>query len=191
MLRERKILICDGTRGGADRLRAELARRGASMAVARLHDPPEQSVAGASEELSGLDSVIVWPTHPPAPTAIVDLPADRWQEQLTLPLRGTVLLAREVLSHWLAEGQSGQLLVVHEVADAAAHQALDTALHALVRSVAKEYGRRQIRSNMIVGGPEGSASSRTIALAALVGLALSPAGSFVSGQRLCAGGATS
>jgi NAD(P)-dependent dehydrogenase (short-subunit alcohol dehydrogenase family) len=184
LLEGQRLVIFHRDRSHAAALRERLEQRGARAILAAIDEPPERALASALQTLGGLDAAVVWPSALCRATPIADMALDSWNEQLTLPLRSTILVTREVVDHWLGEGESGQILFVHHDGPAAAQQALDTGLHAFARSVAKEYGRRQIRTNLIIETAAQSGPCAVHSIATVVGLLLTSAGSFVNGQRL-------
>lgn len=179
----RQLLVCDDGSGRGAALGAELARAGARTALSLLDErPAEAIVAGAVEELGRIDAVVLWGGGARFGKAVARLSLAEWQAQVTRPLRATILLLRELLGHWIGEGEGGDVLVVHGADAVGATAALHSALEALVRSVAKEYGRRRIRCNLLVPSCQDAGT-----VGPLVQLALSPAFSFVTGQVLAAG----
>jgi len=182
-LEGRRLLICDGTRRLGTALRAELVRAGARAVLARLDERPAEAVlGGALEVLGGLDAVVIGPADATTDGSLTELTLAQWQARVTRPLGATMLLLREVLGHWLGEGEGGDVVIVHGAPGDGATAALHSGLEALVRSVAKEYGRRRVRCNLV-------APSRgdVRAIVGLLELALSPAFSFVTGQTLSPG----
>lgn len=183
-LDEQKLLVCDGANGRGAALRTELIRAGAHAALAILGgSSPEVLLTRTIEELGRVDAVVIWPAEALTSTPLAQLSLAEWQTQVTAPLRATTLFLREQLGYWLSEGQGGDVIIVHGLDGGGALAALHSALEALVRSVAKEYGRRRVRCNLIAPG----AGEEIRATARVVELALSPAFSFVTGQVLSAG----
>jgi NAD(P)-dependent dehydrogenase (short-subunit alcohol dehydrogenase family) len=121
---------------------------------------------------------------PPAmlPTLVECSLAD-WQHHFEARMRRVFLIARRALQEILAAGRGGSIVLIGPDAslavDAIEHAGLE-AMRAMAKSLAKEYGRRQIRTNLI----ETSAPACAVELAAWL---VSSGASFDNGDILQAG----
>lgn len=166
----RAVLVGDGDR-------AEALARALAAAGARVDR------AGASDG----DALVLFVAAPPATRPLVGATLAQWDDEVTRPLRATALALRDQLGAWIGDGVAGAIVLVHAAASADAGvtgRALVGAVEALARSVAKEYGRKQIRCNAIALG----ADARDDELAAAVTVLLCPASSFVNGALVAVGG---
>jgi 3-oxoacyl-[acyl-carrier protein] reductase len=127
----------------------------------------------ALEHLPGLDLVVndmhyaTTSLHAP----LIDISLSEWNEALSLYLRVPFWISRRAIEEFLANGQRhGRIVhVIYAVADDAMSQpclaSAQSALYSFIRSIAKEYGRREIACNMIVVndllGSEQTASAKT------------------------------
>lgn len=73
-----------------------------------------------------------------------------WQHNIEAPLRAAYQLAQCVINHCLMETQSAQLLFLLSDAPGLYQHTLHTTMHAFIRSITKEYGRRNIRCNALL-----------------------------------------
>lgn len=89
-----------------------------------------------------------------------------WKDVLDINLNGAFWVAREFLRAMLARGK-GSLVFIGSIAQegmtgAAAYAASKAGLIGLSGTLAKEYGRKGIRSNLIVAGPFETELSRQV-----------------------------
>jgi len=89
--------------------------------------------------------------HPRQTRRLDDYSASEWRAVIAGTLGGAIAEAQEAVFDLLAEGGGAILVSIPEVPRDAAARAAVAGLHGLVRSIAKEYGRKNIRCNMIVG----------------------------------------
>jgi 3-oxoacyl-[acyl-carrier protein] reductase len=88
---------------------------------------------------------------------LVQTELDDWNAVLAVNLRGPFLTCRRAVDEMLAQGHGGRIVNVgsftaNGLAGAGAYAASKSALVALGRSIAKEYGRRAIACNTVVPG---------------------------------------
>lgn len=88
---------------------------------------------------------------------LVRLSVAEWDEVIATNLTGPFLVARRAVQEFLAQGDGGSLVSVgslsqNGVTSQASYSASKGGLQGLSRSIAKEYGRRGIRANVVVGG---------------------------------------
>ncbi len=91
-------------------------------------------------------------TTKPDARPLIDLSLSDWNSVLAVDLRQPFLFSRRAIQEFLAAGEGGRIVhVVPATAEAssASFMASHTALLALVRSIAKEYGRRSIACNAV------------------------------------------
>jgi NAD(P)-dependent dehydrogenase (short-subunit alcohol dehydrogenase family) len=132
----------------------------------------------------------------PAPLAVVQVvvvPAERdgidaltldaWQRGVTGGLRSAFLVARRAVEELLGGGRGGRIVHLFEVPGACAvADVTRTALLALVRSVAKEYGPKGITCNAVLADLRAEARAREAAELAL--MLAGPEGAYVTGELL-------
>lgn len=130
----------------------------------------------------------------PAPLAVVQVvvvPAERegiealtldaWQRGVTNGLRSAFLVARRSVEEFLGGGRGGRIVHLFDVPGACAvADVTRTALLALVRSVAKEYGPKGITCNAVLADLR--EESRALAAAEVVLMMASPEGAYVTGE---------
>ncbi len=116
----------------------------------------EQFMDEAVERLPGFHVLVhdLSGRSPSATRGLLDTRLDDWNEMLDRRLRVPFLVSRRAILEFLAGGEGGELVYVasHARADREEGVALlsgRTALDGLVRSIAKEYGRRNIRCNAV------------------------------------------
>jgi 3-oxoacyl-[acyl-carrier protein] reductase len=125
---------------------------------------------------------------PTSPLSLSETSVSEWEAGFARPLRQAFLTVQRAVDEWLVGGVGGRAVLVADAVDAAWHApraAYHGALAAFGRSVAKEYGRRAVRCNMVAvpAGGEG-----VVEVAELVTFLLSDAASFVTGESLVARG---
>jgi 3-oxoacyl-[acyl-carrier protein] reductase len=166
------VVFCDRPEREAEGDRVMSAARGAG-AVGRVaflaadvsrEEDVDRLFDVALEQLSGCHVLInnVENTAVHAEKSLVETPLADWNEVLAANLRQPFWLSRRAVEEFLASGEGGRIVhIASAVANGptagASYAASQTALHAFIRSVAKEYGRRGIACNGVViwGYPEG------------------------------------
>src|SRR5205823_9109513 len=88
---------------------------------------------------------------PPAPRRLEDHSAESWRQAVASVLGQSIEMAQEAVLDLLAEGGGSILLVAPAAPGDGAWRAAVAGLHGLTRSIAKEYGRKGIRCNLLVG----------------------------------------
>ena len=78
-------------------------------------------------------------------------PPNDWQARVWAVLGNAIEQAQEAVLDLLGEGGGGILFLVPFASNDPADRAAVSGLHGLARSIAKEYGRKNIRCNVIVG----------------------------------------
>lgn len=102
---------------------------------------------------------------------LMDTPIDLWDKHFAVNVRGNYLMIRYCLPHMI-QGGGGVIVNISSTASirgedgAAAYGACKAALNALTRSVAAQYGDRNIRCNAVL--PGSILNERTLAYAATV-----------------------
>jgi 3-oxoacyl-[acyl-carrier protein] reductase len=144
---------------------------------------------------------------------LVQSSADTFDEVLATNLTGAFLLARRAVQEFLAAGTDGRVVFIGSVSDRGgtsqtAYAASKGGLRGLARTVAKEYGHKSIRANVLVAGlvettltaqlPDRfrqlflSGPLRRVGLASEVAAAAlylaSPAARFINGETVYASG---
>jgi hypothetical protein len=143
-------------------------------------------MAAAEATLGGLDAVIVVAAaigatgRAQAPTAIADMALDHWRCGLDRGLKAPFLVLQRAVEAFLIMGNPGRIVLVTardpwHPASAAAR----TGAHSLVRSIAREYGRRGILCNAIDLPPGDIACREWFAVADFLA---SPACGFTTGD---------
>ncbi len=119
-------------------------------------DQVEALFDAALDKLPGIDVLVnnAGITHD---ALLVQTALEDWQRVLRTNLRGPFLTSRRAVEEMLAGGSGGRIVNVASftadgLAGAASYAASKSALLALTRSVAKEYGRRGIACNAVVPG---------------------------------------
>jgi NAD(P)-dependent dehydrogenase (short-subunit alcohol dehydrogenase family) len=132
----------------------------------------------------------------PAPLAVVQVvvvPAERdgvdaltldaWRRGVTDGLRSAFLLARRAVEEFLGGGRGGRIVHLFDVpGTCAVADVTRTALLALVRSVAKEYGPKGIGCNAVLADLREEGRAREAAEAVL--MLAAPEGAYVTGELL-------
>jgi NAD(P)-dependent dehydrogenase (short-subunit alcohol dehydrogenase family) len=120
----------------------------------------------------------------PAELAGVDaLTLDAWQRGVTDGLRSAFLVARRAVEEFLGGGRGGRIVHLFDVpGTCAVTDVTQTALLALVRSVAKEYGPKGIGCNAVLADLREEGRAREAAEAAL--MLAAPEGAYVTGELL-------
>jgi 3-oxoacyl-[acyl-carrier protein] reductase len=133
-----------------------LARTHFVSADVSREDDVERLFDEAVRHLGGLD-VIVNNAGKAHDRLLVETTLEEWNEVLGTNLRGPFLVMRRAVEELLAEGAGGSVVNVASIAAGgivgqAAYAASKSALISMSRSVAKEYGHRGIRCNVVVPG---------------------------------------
>jgi hypothetical protein len=172
-LANRTIVVCGMPAMHGDVTRALQARGAKAIAVVA-----GMSVEDALTASPDIDSAVVCVSGQASLRACHDWSLTTWAGQVTEPLRRTTMAVRELLSFWLGEGTIGNIALLHIGGNDDGSVVVRHGLDALARSVAKEYGRRDMRCNVV------ASPLLTSAATDLAALALSPSLGFVTGQRL-------
>jgi len=184
----RRVLVV----GGAGRLAEALARaardQGAYVAAVTV-DPESGEIDlehGFDRGLSALgaaDSIIATiPTRNRPPADECSLA--QWDLAVSTSLRRSFWIARRAVEGFLGEGKTGRLVLVAEPVDGleATSPVLEGALRSLAGSFAREYGRRSLSCNVVVGAIDGEGAHARLAEQAV--FLASPDASFVNGELL-------
>ena len=135
-----------------------LVDQGFSALLPRVDEPSiEAFVSAAIERLGGLDVLVTAFSSGAAEadaTPFSETTLAAWNARLEGALRLPFLATRRALEELLAGGAGGRIVIVHDrsLGDVGG-LAATTALSSLVRSLAREYGRRAITCNAVVAGP--------------------------------------
>lgn len=157
------VVVAGGPGGPAGAVARAAAERGASVVAERADRSYSTCQAGeevdelfdlAAERLAALSAVVIDLTQEPLPPArpLAETSAADWEAGLDVLLRRPFLLVQRAVQEFLGGGEGGRIVLVAPEAAAGAGvaaQAAGTALRSLVRSVAKEYGRRGIACNAV------------------------------------------
>jgi 3-oxoacyl-[acyl-carrier protein] reductase len=165
----------------------------------------EHAIDTAVSRFSRLDAVIAVVRVRRLPP-LHELSRHEWERLVVEPLRRVFWLARRSVEEFLAEGAGGRIVLIVDasagVATGGSNPIVEQALVSLARSVAREYGRREVACNVLLAaGRAGSGTpaavsthpdrtldgTRTVDAAALIRHALflaSPAASFMNGEAL-------
>jgi NAD(P)-dependent dehydrogenase (short-subunit alcohol dehydrogenase family) len=201
-------MLVIGPAGRLARATAHAARdRGACVALA-APDGGEDTSAGmhsclsmdigseaAAEELfdraalvvPDLETVIVVSPAPPL-APVHQLSRDQWRVSVEDPLRRVFWLVRRAVEGFLGDGVDGRIVLVVENRDetGSTNHVVAAALQSLVRSFAREYGRRGLACNLVVRAQPHLTSpmSPISPIIEQVLFLASPAASFVNGETL-------
>jgi NAD(P)-dependent dehydrogenase (short-subunit alcohol dehydrogenase family) len=194
------VQFCGSTGKGSSDCRSAAPDRSAALALQLAafagdltrEAEIERLMDRALEELPGLDgAIVVIPAAADEPLAEMDLAA--WERIALDPARGCLLICRRAVEEFLAARTQGRIVFVcgwplDQRAPPAPGEVIELALFALARSIAKEYGRRGIASNMVAVDrspfPVGPVTEAIEFLA-------STEASYVNGERLVVGGVRS
>jgi NAD(P)-dependent dehydrogenase (short-subunit alcohol dehydrogenase family) len=124
--------------------------------VERLFDRALERLPGLHILVSHTACASVLDSKPLVGTTLAD-----WYAVLAHNLRAPFLLARRAIEEFLGQGEGGRIIHVtyaaaREAAVQASFAAAQTALFAFTRSIAKEYGRREITCNTVLVESESS-----------------------------------
>jgi 3-oxoacyl-[acyl-carrier protein] reductase len=199
---------------GAGALAAAIARAATAQGARVVLSPEDEDHAADSGDraidvavtrFSKLDTVIAV-VHATRLPSLHDLSRDQWERLVVAPLRRVFRLARSAIEEFLAEGTGGRIVLIVDVRpgrdERGSNAIVEQALVSLARSIAREYGRREVACNVLL--PSGHAAGGTLAAAstrpddehdatssgdvvAVIRHALflaSPAASFINGEAL-------
>jgi NAD(P)-dependent dehydrogenase (short-subunit alcohol dehydrogenase family) len=111
------------------------------------------------------------------------LTLDAWQRGVTSGLRSAFLVARRAVEEFLGGGRGGRIVHLFDVpGTCAVADVTQTALLALVRSVAKEYGPKGVTCNAVLADLREERRAREAAEVAL--MLAAPEGAYVTGELL-------
>ena len=167
----RRALVTGGA-SGIGRATAELlAREGARVSVldhvgdgirgdVRDEEDVVAAAAAAAAELGGPIDVLVNSAGIYRITPLLELRNDEWSEVLDVNLRGSFLVAREVVRRLVAAGRGGAIVnlssiaaLVADAAEPAAHyNASKAGVVALTKQMAVEWARYDVRVNAVCPG---------------------------------------
>jgi len=148
----------------------------------------EADLEAAFEEVASrrgrLDGVFVGTTVPGLGSSLPECDLQRWETAVTVPLRACFRITRAALGAFLAERTGGRIVHLAHLQDTAEMTTLPLVqgLRTLVRSTAREYGRRGICCNLVVAGGRETRAAEAAAAAAVF-LASGDA-SFVTGETI-------
>jgi NAD(P)-dependent dehydrogenase (short-subunit alcohol dehydrogenase family) len=150
-----KVVVTGRRRGPID----EIAQETGGLAFAGDAADPDDlaaAIAGAVKAFGGLDGVIANAAGVAA-GSILDIPLDGWKESCRINIDGPMLLARLAVPELRKRGGGSIVLVASLAAisgapDMASYLTTKAALLGLSRSIAYDYGRDNIRSNVVCPG---------------------------------------
>lgn len=95
-------------------------------------------------------------------TSLSDWALADWTDRVMGPLRGAFLVGRRAVEEFLSHGEGGRLVyfVVPGNSDGADEGVIRSALLAFVRSIAKEYGSKEVTCNIVFAAGPDEASVR-------------------------------
>jgi 3-oxoacyl-[acyl-carrier protein] reductase len=166
----------------------------------------DRAIDAAVTRFSRLDTVIAV-VHVQRLPSLHALSRHEWERLVVEPLRRMFWLARRSIEEFLAEGAGGRIVLIVDAPaggdTGGSNPIVEQALVSLTRSIAREYGRREVACNVLLptgrrgnGTPAAAVSTRpdrehdatpTVDAAALIRHALflaSPAASFINGEAL-------
>lgn len=121
-------------------------------------DPDDlaRAISGTVEAFGGLDGVIANAAGA-VPGSVIEIPLDGWKESCRLNIDGPMLLARLAVPELRKRGGGSIVLVASLAAisgapDMASYLTTKAALLGLNRSIAYDYGKDNIRSNVVCPG---------------------------------------
>jgi 3-oxoacyl-[acyl-carrier protein] reductase len=173
----------DGTEGRISFVSADLSQQ---SEVDRLFDMAFERLPGLNVLVIDIGEGAAWCQG----RSLLNTSLADWQQGLALNLRQPFLVTQRALEEFLVGGEGGRIVyVVRDMAgDAQGHAsvvAAQRALGSLVRSIAKELGRRGIACNAVVvrdPGPDRKASDPPDGAAEAVLFLGSSGASFVNGE---------
>ncbi|GII89582.1 oxidoreductase [Sphaerisporangium siamense] len=154
-----RVAVADRDRDMAESVAAAItAAGGEALAVAvdvRRPDQVEAMAETVFEAFGGAD-ILVNNAFTSCPDSILDADLDDWMRDVDVILKGAFLCARAVLPA-MRERRRGAIVNVstvnaHTYVGASAYSAAKAGVESLSRSIAVEYARHGIRSNVVVPG---------------------------------------
>jgi 3-oxoacyl-[acyl-carrier protein] reductase len=165
----------------------------------------DRAIDAVVTRFSRLDAVIAVVRGQRLPP-LHDLSRHEWERLVVEPLRRVFWLARRSVEEFLAEGAGGRIVLIVDAPAGGdtdgSDPIVEQAIVSLARSIAREYGRREVACNVLLAtgragssAPEAAVSTRPVrdhdapseAAPALIRHALflaSPAASFINGEAL-------
>ena len=214
-----RVLFCSGSNGSESRdVEVEAASLGSGMAAGVLADvASERDVIRlfewARERFGGVDGVVS-NAAVIRDQLLVSATTEDWDAVMDVNLTGGLLVAREAIRAFLAQGTGGRLVMIgtlsqRGVSGNASYAVSKGALEGLTREISRQYADRGIVANMVIPGYVETALSAAMSessrralidgcpmrrpgspgeIASLVTHLLSDAGAGVDGQTLFASG---
>jgi len=109
-----------------------------------------------------------------------------WKTTLNTYLQPNFFLTRRIIEELLIQGSGGKIIQIAlpqaQMAKHAVYNSIQTALYSYIRSIAKEYGRRNILCNVIVPATIENQESNIHSLIELLLYLLSDSASFITGE---------
>ena len=116
------------------------------------------TMTATRNDFGRLDGCFANAGHGGIPKSILDLTLDEWRTVMRVNLDGVFLTLREAARHLVDQGEGGSLVTVsstssiHGAAHNQAYGTSKTALNGLMRALAVELARHQIRVNSLLPG---------------------------------------
>lgn len=117
-----------------------------------------ETMRRSREDFGRLDGCFANAGHGGIPKSILDLTLDDWRTVMRVNLDGAFVTLREAARHLVDQGEGGSLVAIsstssiHGAAHNQAYGTSKTALNGLVRALAVELARHQIRVNSLLPG---------------------------------------
>jgi NAD(P)-dependent dehydrogenase (short-subunit alcohol dehydrogenase family) len=160
--------------------RARAVRVTQAPAADLEEDAVEQAFAEGGPALLAVVQVVVVPAER---SGVDQLTLEAWQRGVTSGLRSAFLVARRAMEEFLGGGAGGRLVHLFDVpGSCAVTDVTQSALRALVRSVAKEYGPKGITCNAVLADLREEGRAREAAEVAF--MLAEPEGGYVTGELL-------
>ncbi|HEX9681654.1 MAG TPA: SDR family NAD(P)-dependent oxidoreductase [Acidimicrobiales bacterium] len=155
-----------------DAAAAEVERRGRGVLALRCdvgdEHEVEAAVRAACDHFGRLDVCFANAATTPAPAPFIEFPTDEWRRVLRVDLDGVFFTFRAVARALVEQGGGGSLVVTGSIAadhgqpTREPYACAKAAVLALVRSLAVELARHEVRVNALVPGWVETAALRTI-----------------------------
>lgn len=156
------------------------ALRTADATAADLDEDAVERAFASHDLLLAVVQVVVVPAER---SGVDQLSLDAWESGVTSGLRSAFVVARRAMEEFLAGGRGGRLVHLFDVpGTCAVADVTQSALRALVRSVAKEYGPKGITCNAVLADLRDEGRAREAAEVAF--MLASPEGAYVTGELL-------